>query len=106
MYVKQTFKDGEVLKAAHLNHIEDGLHALSEKFEDSATHLPTIGENGNWWEWDGTAYVDTGKPSRGEAGADGAPGPAGPAYELTEADKQELVDAVLAALPDGDEVSY
>ena len=36
----------------------------------------------------------------------GPVGPPGPAYELTEADKQELVDAVLAALPDGDEVSY
>ena len=28
--------------------------------EGYATHMPTIGENGNWWEWDGTAYVDTG----------------------------------------------
>lgn len=36
----------------------------------------------------------------------GPVGPTGPAYELTEADKQEMVDAVLVALPDGDEVSY
>ena len=28
--------------------------------EGYSTHPPTIGENGNWWEWDGTAYVDTG----------------------------------------------
>lgn len=33
-------------------------------------------------------------------------GPAGPAYELTNADKTEMVAAVLAALPNGDEVSY
>jgi len=106
--------------------------------EGYTSHPPIIGENGNWWEWDGTTYADTGKPSRGEAGADGAPGPAGPAGTngkdgapgkdgeqgpagadgadgytpvkgvdyYTEADKQEMVEAVLAALPDGDEVSY
>lgn len=28
--------------------------------EGYVTHLPIIGENGNWWEWDGAAYVDTG----------------------------------------------
>lgn len=81
---------------------------------------PTIGENGNWYIGD----VDTGKPSRGEegpAGQDGAQGPQGipgpqgepgptgpqgPAYTLTESDKQTIVQAVLAALPNGDEVSY
>lgn len=30
------------------------------------SHPPVIGENGNWMEWNGEAYVDTGKPSRGE----------------------------------------
>lgn len=44
---------------------------------------------------------DPGEP--GPAGKDGAPGPA---YELTEDDKQEMVNLVLAALPNGDEVSY
>lgn len=33
------------------------------------SHPPVIGENGNWWEWDGEVYVDTGKPSRGEDAA-------------------------------------
>lgn len=32
---------------------------------------PKIGENGNWWEWDELtqAYVDTGRPSRGDSAA-------------------------------------
>jgi len=33
------------------------------------SHPPVIGENGNWMEWNGEAYVDTGKPSRGEDAA-------------------------------------
>lgn len=40
-YTKQNFQDGEVLTAAQLNHMEDGIKAASE--------IPTIGENGNWW---------------------------------------------------------
>lgn len=32
----------------------------ASEVEGYATHQPTIGENGNWWEWDGTTYVDTG----------------------------------------------
>ncbi len=41
---------------------------------------PTVGENGNWWVWDEQtrAYVDSGKPSRGETGARGADGATGP----------------------------
>lgn len=27
-------------------------------------HPIKVGDNGNWWAWNGTAYVDTGKPSR------------------------------------------
>lgn len=83
---------------------------ISEKaaeVEGYSTHPPTVGENGNWWEWDGTAYVDTGKPSQGGAGPEGRQGPAGADGHtpkkgvdyFTEADKQEMVDAVLEALP-------
>lgn len=57
---------------------------------------------------------------KGDAGATGAPGATGPKGDpgvpgktpvkgvdyFTEVDKQEIVDAVLAALPDGTEVSY
>lgn len=77
---------------------------------------PTIGPNGNWF----LGATDTGKPSRGETGtpgkdgAKGAPGAPGAAGHTpvkgtdywTAADKQEIVNDVLAALPDGTEVSY
>ena len=57
---------------------------------------------------------------KGDAGATGAPGATGPKGDpgvpgktpvkgvdyFTEVDKQEIVDAVLAALPDGTGVSY
>ena len=71
---------------------------------------PTIGPNGNWF----LGATDTGKPSRGATGAPGkggAPGAAGhtPVKGTdywTAADKQEIVNSVIAALPDGTEVSY
>lgn len=42
----------------------------------------------------------------GLKGETGATGPQGPAYTLTPEDTQTIVQAVLAALPNGDEVSY
>ena len=54
---------------------------------------PHIGDNGNWYIDD----IDTGIKSKGDKGDP---------YELTEADKAEMVQAVLAALPNGDDVSY
>ena len=80
---------------------------------------PHIGDNGNWY----IGSTDTGKPSRGVAGAkgsDGANGEDGAQGEKgadgktpvrgtdywTAADKQEIVNSVIAALPDGTEVSY
>ena len=71
---------------------------------------PHIGDNGNWY----LGTTDTGKPSRGATGAKGDPGTPGTAGHSpvkgtdywTAADKQEIVNDVLAALPDGTEVSY
>lgn len=83
---------------------------------------PHIGDNGHWY----LGTTDTGKPSRGVTGAKGdagATGPAGPVGPQgpagapgkapvrgtdywTAADKQEIVNSVIAALPDGTEVSY
>ena len=80
---------------------------------------PHIGDNGNWF----VGNTDTGKPSRGATGAkgsDGANGKNGAQGEKgadgktpvrgtdywTAADKQEIVNSVIAALPDGTEVSY
>lgn len=51
---------------------------------------PHIGENGNWFIGD----TDTGKPSQG---AD---------YALTDTDKNEMVNSVLAALPTWNGGSY
>ena len=71
---------------------------------------PHIGENGNWY----IGNTDTGKPSRGVAGARGDTGATGADGKTpvkgtdywTVADKQEIVNDVIAALPDGTEVSY
>ena len=68
---------------------------------------PHIGDNGNWY----LGETDTGKPSRGATGAKGDPGKTGKAPVRgtdywTAADKQEIVNSVIAALPDGTEVSY
>ena len=68
---------------------------------------PHIGDNGNWY----IGNTDTGKPSRGEKGDTGATGadgktPVKGTDYWTVADKQEIVNDVIAALPDGTEVSY
>ena len=62
---------------------------------------PHIRDNGNWY----IGSTDTGKPSRGTAGAPGKTPVRGTDY-WTAADKQEIVNSVIAALPDGTEVSY
>ena len=74
---------------------------------------PHIGDNGNWY----VGSTDTGNPSRGATGAPGKDGekgePGAPGKTpvrgtdyWTAADKQEIVNSVIAALPDGTEVSY
>ena len=102
------------------------LDAGVAKGSDGVT--PHIGDNGNWY----LGSTDTGKPSRGATGAQGpkgdtgGTGPQGPAGApgkdgtagadgktpvkgtdyWTAADKQEIVNSVIAALPDGTEVAY
>ena len=74
---------------------------------------PHIGDNGNWY----LGSTDTGNPSRGATGAPGKDGekgePGAPGKTpvrgtdyWTADDKQEIVNDVLAALPDGTEVEY
>lgn len=75
------------------------LDAGVAKGSDGVT--PHIGDNGNWY----IGSTDTGKPSRGTAGAPGKTPVRGTDY-WTAADKQEIVNSVIAALPDGTEVSY
>ena len=55
---------------------------------------PHIGENGNWY----LDTTDTGKPSRGEKGDKGDTPVKGTDY-WTAADKTEIVNDTLAALP-------
>lgn len=68
---------------------------------------PHIGDNGNWY----IGNSDTGKPSRGATGAKGQNGadgktPVRGTDYWTEADKQEIINSVIAALPDRTDVSY
>lgn len=58
---------------------------------DMDSIVPTIGENGNWY----IGSTDTGKPSRGEKGKTPVKG----TDYWTVADKQSIVNDVLAALP-------
>ena len=62
---------------------------------------PHIGENGNWY----LDTTDTGKPSRGEKGDKGKTPVKGTDY-WTAADKTEIVNDTLAALPNWAGGSY
>ena len=101
---KRNYVSGEtVITAKNLNEIQDAIIEL----ESNGGITPAIGDNGNWY----IGSTDTGKPSRGEKGdpgAAGAPGktPVRGTDYWTAADKQEIVSSVIAALPDGTEVSY
>ena len=65
---------------------------------------PYIGENGNWFTYDAetNSFVDSGVSS---SGTDGATPEKGVDY-FTEDDVASIVNDVLNALPNGDEVSY
>ncbi len=83
--------------------VEDGADgAPGSRGADGIT--PTIGSNGNWY----LGSTDTGKPSRGATGDPGKDGitPVKGKDYWTAADKQEIVNNVLAELPDGTEVAY
>lgn len=49
----------------------------ADRAESAASHPPIIGENGNWYLWNGEKYEDSGNPSRGEDGKDGEDGTGG-----------------------------
>lgn len=57
--------------------LERRVYEAAKEAESYMDRAPSIGENGNWWEWDGEAYVDTGNPSRGEQGLRGEKGETG-----------------------------
>lgn len=82
----------------------NGNDAVNITIDDGTDGItPTIGTNGNWYLGD----TDTGKPSRGDKGDKGDPGKKGTDGKTpikgtdywTAADKQSIVNDVLAALP-------
>lgn len=81
--------------------------------EKIAATTPSINENGNWvigTEDSGVSAkgIKGDKGDKGDTGAKGADGktPVKGTDYFTEADKQELVNAVIAALPNGNGVAY
>lgn len=84
--VRETLEDsGETPPPAYQSWVDEVLQAGATA-EAAVSKLPYVGENGNWWRWDGSteAFVDTGTSARGtkgEKGDTGATGPAGPKGE-------------------------
>ena len=93
--VRETLEDsGETPPPAYQSWVDEVLQAAATA-EAAVSKLPYVGENGNWWRWDGSAeaFVDTGTSARGtkgEKGDTGAAGPAGPKGETgTQGEKGE-----------------
>ena len=112
-YTPTTWVDGETpVNAENLNHLEQGLSEIYTAMENgdfdgkdgtSATH-----------SWNGTTLTITSaagtsssdlKGDKGDTGASGKTPVKGTDY-FTDEDKAELVDAVIAALPDTTGVDY
>ena len=64
----------------------------AEDLEKAIKAVPSIGDNGNWYIGD----IDTGVKARGP---EGPKGDKGDAYILSEADKLDITNIVLAQLP-------
>ncbi len=67
----------------------------------SMARTPFIGENGNWYEWNAEQgkFVDSGRQAEGTKPQKGTD-------YWTEADKAEIVNYVLEAIPSAEEVSF
>lgn len=81
--------------ADQIDLINNKINTINDKIEDLITRsefttelnaiklsieniqMPVIGENGNWYIWNGSQLIDSGKPSRGEKGDSGEQGPQG-----------------------------
>lgn len=64
---------------AHWPELPGSFSALEARIRSYALHPPTIGENGNWWVWNGSTYTDA---------------------------NYSAITEMLAALPNADEVAY
>ena len=80
--------------------------ASARNAANASSHSPQISDDGYWRLWDASigsgAYVKTQYPAQGPAGHTPVKG----TDYWTAADKAEMVADVIAALPDGTEVSY
>lgn len=79
--------------------LERRISEKAHQVEEYYVHPPVIGENGNWWTWNGEIYEDTGKPSRGEKGLGYTP-QKGVDY-WTDGDKEEIKGYVNDAILGG-----
>ena len=85
-----------------MRHFNPGWHTGQGAFDSGGEGIvrgvdgksPYVGENGNWFEWNGSAWMDTGVPARGpqgdrgEQGGAGAQGPKGdPGFFKLEVDE-------------------
>lgn len=61
----------EAAASSAKDHAESA-QAAAESAESYSSHPPMIGEDGNWELWNGTAYVSSAYPSRGEQGPAGS----------------------------------
>ena len=69
-------QDVSISDAAYHNNSKYYAEQAAEEASYS-NHPPIIGDNDNWYVWDGTAYEDSGKSSKGEGAAELAGGAAG-----------------------------
>ena len=87
----------------------DRVLGAAQSVEDATIHQPVIGENDNWFVWDAKTqrYIDTGvcaKGVKGDKGDPGAKGEPGENYILTDTDKTDIANLVLANFVDVSEV--
>ena len=112
-YQRQNFQDGDILKAEHLNRIEDGLVEMEKQEGPAGVGIQSIEQTVSS-NVDGGANIvtvtmtDGSKATfsvkNGNKGNDGAAGAAGKTPVkgtdyYTQADKNEMVNLVLGAMP-------
>ena len=116
-FSKKTYVDKKsVITAENLNEIQDALLELQKAGiagADGGYYIPAVDSDGNL-TWTASqsdmpevagANIKGPKGDTGPAGADGATPVRGVDY-WTEEDQAAMVNAVLDALPDADEISY
>lgn len=57
--------------------LQNDVDEKAEEAKSYSSHPPVIGDDGNWWMWNGTQYAGTDFPARGEKGERGETGDKG-----------------------------